>query len=74
MTDAEVKKALECCKYSIYEKHCVDCLLTDEPRCIEHMTKSALDLINRQQAEIERLTNIIKNVQVYIDDFIKRNG
>lgn len=32
------------------------------------------DYINRQQAEIERLTNIIKNVQVYIDDFIKRNG
>lgn len=67
LTDTEIKKALECCKYSIYEKRCVDCFLIDEKRCIELVTKSALDLINRQdqeneslKAEVERLQNAYK--------------
>lgn len=31
-------------------------------------------LINRQQAEIERLKGIIKNAQLDIEDILKRNG
>ena len=55
MTDKEIIKALEChtemeCGNCPYDKGLV------EP-CIAPMVKDALDLINRQQAEIERLTD-----------------
>ena len=53
MTDAEIKKALECCS-----KHrCFECPSCGESLCMKTLTKSALDLINRQQAEITSLVN-----------------
>ena len=53
LTDKEIIKALECCADN---QHCWLCVLRDrEDDCYE-LEKSALDLIKRQQAEIERLT------------------
>jgi hypothetical protein len=52
MTDKEIKKALECC---IDNQHCWLCVLRDRENDCYELEKSALDLINRQQAEIERL-------------------
>ena len=53
MTDNEIIKALECCgnPYSI----CAECPIKDDHGCNEQLAKYALDIINRQQAEIERL-------------------
>ena len=56
MTDNEIKKALECC--SEHDYLCPKgCPLDSEERDADckALTKHALDLINRQQAEIERL-------------------
>ena len=57
MTDNDIIKALECC-YNIKE-NCDKCpcgFSSAEPACYDKIKKDALDLINRQKAEIERLT------------------
>jgi FtsZ-binding cell division protein ZapB len=55
MIDVEIIKALECCKNG----QCADCPRIYTPyeifRCKEDLISNALDLINRQKAEIERL-------------------
>ena len=56
MTDNDVIKALEC--ISGKEVFCHDCKYSAHsfyPKCKQEAGKDALDLINRQQAEIERL-------------------
>lgn len=58
LTDNEIKKAMECCGNGL----CTDCprLVTPYPilSCKEQLIKSALDLNNRQQAEIEKFKKI----------------
>ena len=59
MTDEQIIKALECCKTNI-QTDCENCPLykeevTENSTCITILSENALDLINRQQAEIERL-------------------
>lgn len=55
MTDNEIIKALECCKNGL----CANCPRLNTPEhilhCKEQLMCEALDLINRQKAEIERL-------------------
>ena len=64
MTDEEIKKALECCHRSADSIICSsDCPLYDE--CESEETQEdicglAVDLIKRQQAEIERLETELK--------------
>ena len=58
MTDAKIIKALECCTKGNTSDVCSDCPLLLTDICTEEengVMKLALDLINRQQAEIERL-------------------
>ena len=59
MTDKEIIKGLECCKdYGDDGMSCKDCPYAecDSKRgCASEMCEDALDLINRQKAEIERL-------------------
>lgn len=61
MTDNEIIKALECCSNNVLYEQCVNCpyekYLEKGHTCIIKATKNALDLINRQNAEIERLNN-----------------
>lgn len=54
MTDNEIILALECCEKN---NVCNECPLgcRDIENCIELLAESALDLISRQKAEIERL-------------------
>lgn len=53
MSDEDIKKALECC---ISPLSCRDsCPLYNNIYCRQTLLTKALDLINRQQAEIERL-------------------
>lgn len=56
MTDNEIKKALGLCKNSIGKRDCKKCAyLATKGMCIDNLLNDTLDLINRQQAEIERL-------------------
>ena len=61
LTPEEIKKALECCKPG-NDEGCLNCPLANVslPECAEILSKEALNLINRQQAEIERLQSKIK--------------
>ena len=53
MNDNDIKKALECCK----KRNCGDCSYNAYgTSCSNIIASDTLDLINRQQAEIERLT------------------
>lgn len=56
MTDNEIIKALECCHYT----DCSDCPIRGEGACVDNLPQYALDLINRQKAEIERLRDTIE--------------
>ena len=58
MTDKEIIKALECCGDP--DSNCVECPIKADRRCNEHLANYALDLINRQQAEIEKLKEEIQ--------------
>ena len=52
MTDAEIIKTLECC----INDDCDNCP-NGFGNCEHNLAKLSIDLINRQKAEIERLTN-----------------
>lgn len=56
-TDAEIIKALECCSKAQCEQDCVvlGCPYYLEEQCSNKIVVDALDLINRKDAEIERL-------------------
>ena len=71
MTDNEIIKALECCKRPVGTGACKDCPLDKDRPCTTTMIENALDLINRQKAEIERLqkdSERLKKVQMQLDD------
>ena len=53
-TDEEVIRALECCG-EIDRVACDSCVFNKEEDCIVELAKLALDLINRQREEIERM-------------------
>lgn len=57
LTDAEIKKALECCSKAQCEQDCVvlGCPYYLEEQCSNKIVVDALDLINRKDAKIERL-------------------
>ena len=56
MTDNEIIKALECCG-NIVDSTCKKCVYheTYNASCVVRLMRDALDLINRQKAEIEEL-------------------
>lgn len=64
MKDNEIIKALECCTRNgtldVYRKDCDICPLDDcnSENCVYITQTEALDLIKRQQAEIERLKSM----------------
>lgn len=65
MTDNEIIKALECCGFE-YGNLCSVCpkYEKDNDFCQEELHNYALDIINRQKAEIERLKGsvIVNNI------------
>ncbi len=66
MTDNEIIKALECCK----KDDCDNCP-NDFGNCYANLSGYSLDLINRQQAEIERLNNNISAMVVTMSNSAK---
>jgi predicted nucleic acid-binding Zn-ribbon protein len=70
MTDNEIIKALECC---FVESDCTECPLHKkyEKDCLEEAATKALDLINRQKAEMEKMKLIIESLNFVISDLQK---
>jgi hypothetical protein len=68
MENNEIIKALECCSSQTTENTCGNCPLFNigRPDCYRTLAKHSLDLINRQKAEIERLTKENEKVSAYI--------
>lgn len=56
LTDEQIIKALECCDC---RERCADCPLKDNDYCKDVFSHWAVDLINRQAAEIESLKRTI---------------
>lgn len=54
MNDNDIIKALECCANANWIDECEGCPLYDTEKCINTVMQNALDLINRQKAEIEK--------------------
>ena len=61
MNDEEIIKALECCTEDEDCAHCPS--IKEMPYCSNDIMVGALNLINRQQAEIERLKNEIQTTK-----------
>ena len=73
MTDAEIKKALGCCSRSKWGDKCAECFYLEcdsEKGCRQELCEDAIDLINRQQAEIERLKS--RDMQVEVSDMLEK--
>lgn len=73
LTDADIKKALECCINWKREGDCAKCPAYESKElCIKQIRILALDLINRLQAENERLKDRVNKqgliAQIVIDD------
>lgn len=72
MTDNEIIKALECCSHRIGNLQCEHCpAYSIAQMCIEDLMSDALDLINRQKAEIERLEQNINGIDIVSRNHIK---
>lgn len=65
MKDNEIIKALECCNHLEW---CNDCPLQSEIKCKDILSDKSVDLINRQQAEIERLQKLLDGAEICIDE------
>ena len=64
MTDNEITKALDICSHL---EACADCpfgSLEGTDKCMHTLLLNALDLINRQKAEIERLKSLDMQIEV----------
>lgn len=55
MTDEDIIKALGCCNTDVRENTCPKCAFYKEHRCSTLMLNAVSGLINRKNAEIERL-------------------
>ena len=76
MTDKEIIQALECCRDKIF-KGCDNCPMDEDNDCIEIVCANAVDFINRQQTEIERLkarlekkTTELDRLTIYFDEAV----
>ena len=70
MTDNEIIKAVECCTGNT---KCCECPMFRTPNCMNKAFGYALDLINRQKAEIERLEKENKDKErAYTDEYCLR--
>lgn len=80
MSDEDIIKALECCKEAKLNQDCLDleCPFATEYGCnidVEELRNAALDLINRQKAEIDRLQRDIASQKDLIESmYIGQKG
>lgn len=70
LTDVEIVKALENC----LKNECDKCSFKDSEICQIDLMKLLFDLINRQNAEVERLTIRLRKVEHQLDDLCKMHN
>ncbi len=68
MTDNDIIKALECCVKAPYCSEKTDCPYKGIDDCVKKHTLDAIDLINRQKAENERLQKENEILSTNADD------
>ena len=68
MTDAEIMKALKI-HTGRSDATCKECVFYGQDYCRLKIAEAALDLINRQKAEIERLTTLAKLGNMRANDY-----
>lgn len=64
MNDADIVKALECCKDSANFQKCAECPYSKDAigvDCLDKIIADAFDLIKRQKAEIESMRKAMDN-------------
>ena len=66
LTDNEIKKALECCSQQGITSECERCKVKG---CRSELIKLALDLINRLQADRDRLTIVNKTLAKQVKEY-----
>ena len=66
--DNEIIKAVECC---IGNTKCGECPMFRTPNCMNKVFGYALDLINRKNAEMERLKEHIKHTNNVVKQVVK---
>lgn len=71
MTENEIIKALECCIIHGIDV-CEACPLLTNIECCDTLKENALDLINSQKAEIEKLKSLCTAKEDFIRDFAKK--
>lgn len=67
-TYEQIKKALECCANKNIFRTCEGCPLIYIPDCSIKLCELSIDLINRQEAEIDRLNNELRLKVEYIHE------
>jgi len=70
MTDNEIVKANELC--AKIPTVCEECPYYGSGNCVNSMTEDTTDLINRQQAEIERLKKLLAEADTTYNKCAKR--
>ena len=70
-TNEEIEKALSLCSRTMEVVYCDQCPLYGEYECIREIKVSALDLINRQKSEIERLNEKVEELSNVLSDTIR---
>ena len=68
MTDNEIIKALECCEGDDGISYCNKCSLYEYDNCVHYISQKAREVINRQQAEIDRYKGVIKILERDVAD------
>ena len=71
-TNEEIEKALSLCGRTTEAIYCDQCPLCGEYECIREIKVLALDLINRQKSEIERLQKEANLVSIQFQDLQER--
>ena len=77
MTDEQIIKALECCKYSVNNKDCGRCPYVEcetQIGCVGELLTNALDLINRLKAENDELKQELFRMKTGVSSLIKELG
>ena len=73
-TDEEVIKALELCSKSLSIKTCQKCPFYLRTNCVSALKLNAIDLINRQKAEIEQWQEEANKWQIFFSQEIDNRG
>lgn len=71
LTDEEIIRDYELC-IGCTSDRCIECTMGDEGLCAEELQGLALDLINRQKLEIERLQKEVNLVSIQFQDLQER--